>query len=173
MITSIAIEAAKTLLNQSIKVHVLGTDDVFPTAGKTFIRVYGVDTEIIRHEQYADFTVKLGITSYQRNREHPIQNKSIPYLELLNISEQIVFYLLVDQTIVNAIRQEHPTVGVFGVPRPYLLSTEPKGISPSVFGSSDLSSKREAGYSMTIYFTLPTVRVPIQCFELSQSFQNA
>ena len=163
MITAETLNLVETTLDAKVEAHVVPETEAYPTSGSTFIRVSGDYTDIQFREQSVQFTVGFTVSCSIRTRDFLTQNKRIPYVTLLNLQERCFFIITQDLTLVSGLSAIAERISVSGRFTSSVLNTKVQNVYPDFFGSTDLSSTREAGYMLSQSYVSPKIIIPMEC----------
>lgn len=163
MITDLVIKEIETTLDEKFEAHVVPEDEAYPTSGSTFIRVSGDFTDIKMTEGNAVFQVAFSVSCSIRTRDFLKQNKYKPYFTLVDLQEQCFIHLTSSPELVGSIRTIASRVSVTGRFTSTSINTRVQTVGPNYYGSTDMSSRREAGYVLSQRYVSPKIHVPIAC----------
>lgn len=163
MITDLVIKEVESALDEKFDAHVVPEDEAYPTSGSTFIRVSGDFTDIKMNEGHAVFQVSFSVSCSIRTRDFLKQNKHKPYLTLIDLQEQCFIHLTSNAALIGSIRAVATEVSVTGRFTSSSINTRVQSVGPNYYGSTDMSSRREAGYVLSQRYVSPMIHVPFNC----------
>lgn len=174
MITDKVLLAAESVISSYVNVHVLGEDEAYPTSGYRFVKVIGNGTDIRRNQDNVIFVVTFSVICSLRTREYPTQEKRVPYLELIDLQEQIYFSLVYNDLFIVGLRNISPNIEPMGYVTSNRLNTRAVTVPPEFFGSVDNSAHpiREAGYKLEQYYKTPPLSIPVKCLSIPSDLES-
>lgn len=170
MITSDIINLFETILDAKFQVKVLAEHAAFPTAGEFFVKMHMDFFNITASEQMVVLEPVLGINTIVRTRKNPIENRKDPYLELLDLTVAINFFILYHPTLKTQLAALIPGSSVSGLFTSEAIRCFPEEVGPEFFGSTDNTSIRKAGYILGQTIRLPLIHVNTPCSQLNDAF---
>ena len=163
MITDLVIREVESTLDEKFEAHVVPEDEAYPTSGSTFIRVSGDFTDIKMKEGNALFQVSFVVACSIRTRDFLKQNKYAPYFALLDLQERCFIHLTSSPELIGKLTAIATGVSVTGRFTSTSINTRVQTVGPNYYGSTDMSSRREAGYVLSQRYLSPMIHIPVAC----------
>jgi len=163
MITDLVLKEVEKSLDKRFKVHVVPEDSAYPTSGSTFIRVSGEFTDIKMTEGNVLFQASFSVSCSIRTRDFLKQNKKKPYYNLINLQESCFIHITSDASLTHKLNTIATGVSVTGRFTSSSINTRVQKVGPNFYGSTDMSSNREAGYVLTQRYLSPKIFIPLTC----------
>lgn len=167
MITDTFLTVLEESLDLYREVQIVPQNVAYPTSGNIFTRIWGEHTAIDILDTSIRFAIKFTVSCSIRTRDHMIQTKQIPYLQLIDLQEKYFFYLQSNQDVYSKLRERLPAgVNVHGRFLSQYLNTRVQETYPSFFNSEDESSRRESGFLLDQQYEAPIIEISPSCGKL-------
>lgn len=173
VLTGPVLNLIETSLDSVLTAHIVPETKAYPTSGSTFVRVTGDYTDIQLRENSVQFIVNFSVCCSIRTRDFLSQNKYLPYQTLLALQEQCFFHIMQDPTVITGLHSLAEQVSISGRYTSTNLNTRVQAVYPDFFGSTDMTSDREAGYILSQSYSSPRIIIPFQCVTFPDPFALA
>ena len=166
MLTTEILKIVEDRIDEKYNAHLVPFDKAYPTSGEKFIRLSPISCDVSRDNDRLSFDVQIRVTCSARIRTYARQNEFIPHLEVVDLSEKMLFWVLSFVDFSAKLKQKFPKVDVYGLIESDYLTLDPEPVYADFYDSAEIHERKPAGLKIDQSFTLPRVSINLDCGNL-------
>jgi hypothetical protein len=140
-------------------------DEVYPTSGKQFVRLYGARDLITYEETNVKVCVSIQIAVSRRIQTSMVQQRHVDYLKLISLAESTFMFILTSNSIIRSIANRLPeNASMYGRFTSSMLDLKPGRLHARDYHSQENAERGPVGMELVQEFSSPIIDVPLNCF---------